>query len=84
MKCLVIASIIYVLCNAVIITRRILSTVPELSNCPGSCKNLAIGLLCGKERAARPGDPAHGFPFCAPERRGRGGRSLGATLLLTF
>lgn len=75
-KWLVITSIVYVLCNAVIIiTRKILSSVPELSNCPGSCKNLAFRLLYFKERVSQLVDPHHTLPLHVPVAREGGRRS---------
>jgi len=75
-KCLVITSIIYVLCNGiVIITRKILSSVTELSNCPGSCKNLAFRQLYFKERVSQLVDPHHMLPLHFLVVRGGGRRS---------
>lgn len=66
-KWLVITSIIYVLCNAII--RKMLSSVPELSNCPGSFR-----LLYFKDRVSQLVDPHHLLHSYVPVARG-GGRS---------
>ena len=69
-KWLVITSIIYMLCNAIIIiTRKILSSVPELSNCPGSFR-----LLYFKERVSQLVDPCDMLPFHVPVATGGGRR----------
>lgn len=78
---LVLMSTIFVLCYAIIITMRtILSSVPELSNCPGSFR-----LLYFKERVEQRVDPHNLLPLHVPPGKGGGRcRCLNSTLHLTF